>query len=195
MDHYQQRKSKTRQRILDASWDLFRQLGVSDTKVTDICDIAGVVKKTFFNHFATKDELVCQLGKNHSDQLIQTINDICTATPSTQQRIEGIFQAIGTMMKASGEIHPDFMLSLLHSDKYDRGKGAYVFKELFVSIAREGIKYGDVPKQLDPSAVGNAIFGFWFALNFTRAFEGQNVALKQLKSAPEFIAAAIAGNQ
>ena len=58
LNHYQQRKSKTRQRILDAAWDQFRTAGVTDSKVTDICHLAGVAKKTFFNHFASKDELI-----------------------------------------------------------------------------------------------------------------------------------------
>lgn len=195
MDHYQQRKSKTRQRILDAGWDLFRKEGVTDSKVTDICALAGVAKKTFFNHFPTKDDLVYELGKKNSDQLLNTISALCSTTTSTQQRIEGIFLAIAKRMKASGAIHPEFMFSLLHSGQYGSDRGTYIFKDIFVTIAKEGISCGDIPKQMNPDAVGNAIFGFWFALNFTRAYEGHRVALKQLQSAPEFIAAAIAGSQ
>ena len=200
MDHYQQRKSKTRQRILDAAWDLFRQYGVTDSKVTDICELAGVAKKTFFNHFDSKDELVQELGKHSANQLQQTLSELCDATASTQQRIEGIFQAIAERMRVSGDIHPEFMLSLLYSDKYTGShsgnkKGVYVFKEMFVAIAKEGIKRGDIPRRVDAQAVGNAIFGFWFALNFTRVYEGRTAALKQLQAAPAFIAAAIAGEQ
>ena len=194
MDHYQQRKSKTRQRILDAGWDLFRKEGVTNSKVTDICSLAGVTKKTFFNHFPTKDDLVYELGKTNSDQLLDTISVLCSTTASTQERIEGIFQAIAERMKESGEIHPEFMFSLLHSGKYGSNRGAYIFKGIFVTIANEGISRGDIPSTLNADAVGNAIFGFWFALNFTRAYEGHTVALKQLQSAPEFIAAAIAGS-
>ena len=47
----------------EAAASLFDERGLAATKVTEICERADVAQKTFFNHFASKQELVRELAR------------------------------------------------------------------------------------------------------------------------------------
>jgi AcrR family transcriptional regulator len=55
-------KKRTRQRILDASVDLFRMRGYEPTTTRDIADAALIATGTLFNYFATKEAIVACLA-------------------------------------------------------------------------------------------------------------------------------------
>lgn len=50
-------KSAARQRILDASFELFARRGIRDVGVDELIERSGVAKATFYRHFPTKDDL------------------------------------------------------------------------------------------------------------------------------------------
>lgn len=50
------RKRATTARLRDAATDLAGRHGAEHVTIDDICAAAGVSRRTFFNHFATKDE-------------------------------------------------------------------------------------------------------------------------------------------
>ncbi|GII59799.1 hypothetical protein Pth03_81880 [Planotetraspora thailandica] len=52
------KKSQTRQLIADSAAKLFRARGYDDVTVDEIAAVAQVSKKTVFNHFPTKEDLV-----------------------------------------------------------------------------------------------------------------------------------------
>ncbi|GII42431.1 TetR/AcrR family transcriptional regulator [Planotetraspora phitsanulokensis] len=52
------KKSQTRQLIADTAASLFRARGFDDVTVDEIAAVAQVSKKTVFNHFPTKEDLV-----------------------------------------------------------------------------------------------------------------------------------------
>jgi AcrR family transcriptional regulator len=51
-------KTATRQRILDAAIQAFRQRGFESTTTRDIATAAGIATGTLFNYFATKEAIV-----------------------------------------------------------------------------------------------------------------------------------------
>ena len=53
-----------RERILGASRQLFRDQGISSTGMDQLCAVARVSKRTAYQHFAGKDELV-EIGRAH----------------------------------------------------------------------------------------------------------------------------------
>lgn len=52
------RKSKTRERILDAAANLIRRQGIEETGVDDVMKAAGLTAGGFYSHFRSKDALV-----------------------------------------------------------------------------------------------------------------------------------------
>ena len=49
-----------RERILSASQQLFREQGISGTGMDQLCTVAEVSKRTLYQHFAGKDELIAE---------------------------------------------------------------------------------------------------------------------------------------
>jgi AcrR family transcriptional regulator len=50
--------ASARERILDASYELFSQRGIRAVGVNEVIDRAGVATATLYRHFASKDDLV-----------------------------------------------------------------------------------------------------------------------------------------
>ena len=50
----------TRQRILDAAYDLFSRHGTQTVGINAVVEHAGVAKRTLYRHFESKDELVVE---------------------------------------------------------------------------------------------------------------------------------------
>src|SRR5262245_56107222 len=56
LDGRELRSLRTRQRIRHAAVELFERRGVDSVTVDEIADAAGVSRRTFFHHFATKED-------------------------------------------------------------------------------------------------------------------------------------------
>ena len=52
------KSAETRQQIIDAAYSLFYQIGFIRTGVDAIADTAGITKRTLYQHFRSKDELI-----------------------------------------------------------------------------------------------------------------------------------------
>ena len=59
----ERKKEETKERILQATFDLFRKYGVEATTVDQICDCADVAKGTFFNYFPHKEAVFGSMGE------------------------------------------------------------------------------------------------------------------------------------
>ncbi|MFC5702015.1 TetR/AcrR family transcriptional regulator [Cohnella faecalis] len=56
-----EKKAQTHQRIMNSAIELFDELGYESTTVQHIADRAEVAKGTFFNYFASKEDLIMEL--------------------------------------------------------------------------------------------------------------------------------------
>ncbi len=54
----ERKKQETRERLLEAAWQLFRARGYDNTTVEEITEAADVGKGTFFNYFESKEALL-----------------------------------------------------------------------------------------------------------------------------------------
>lgn len=50
--------SETKERIRQCAMELFKEQGYDNVTVVQICDYAGVTKRTFYYHYESKDELL-----------------------------------------------------------------------------------------------------------------------------------------
>lgn len=57
----EEKKAQTHQKITEAAIELFEQQGYETTTVQQIAERAAVAKGTFFNYFASKEDLVMEL--------------------------------------------------------------------------------------------------------------------------------------
>lgn len=59
----QQRSELTRRRILDATFELLKEKGVSGFRIADVALRAGVSRGALVHHFRSKDALVAQRSR------------------------------------------------------------------------------------------------------------------------------------
>lgn len=96
-------------KILSASAELFRQYGFKTITMDDIARRAGISKKTLYQHFANKSEVV-----NESVSWFQcSISDNCIAIMTqAENAIEGMVRVMGMFDQVLANMNPLGMLEL-----------------------------------------------------------------------------------
>jgi len=64
-----------RERILNASQQLFRNQGINSTGMDQLCAVAQVSKRTFYQHFTGKDELIAEHLRRFDPDLLPEVFD------------------------------------------------------------------------------------------------------------------------
>ena len=70
-----------RERILTASRQLFREQGINSTGIDQLCAVAEVSKRTLYQHFPGKDELVAEHLRRFDPDLLPGIFDRSDLSP------------------------------------------------------------------------------------------------------------------
>ena len=77
----------TKQRIADAALEQFHRKGYNGTSVQDLMSAVGAPKGTFYNHFASKEDLALDAVRRYGDQLgLAALADVASGTP--RERID-----------------------------------------------------------------------------------------------------------
>jgi len=70
-----------RERILRASHQLFRDQGINGTGMDQLCAVAEVSKRTLYQHFTGKDELIAEHLRRFDPDLLPEVFDRADLTP------------------------------------------------------------------------------------------------------------------
>ena len=80
------RSELKREAIVSAAKAAFQEFGVKDSSMDKIAEMAAVSKRTVYNHFPSKEELVMHLLRELWDQaLVQVKFDYCKDTALEKQ--------------------------------------------------------------------------------------------------------------
>jgi len=87
----QRRGRGARERILNAAQRLFREQGINNTGMNQLCEVAQVSKHTAYQHFAGKDELIAAyLRWLDSDAMLDSVFGRTDLTP--RERLLAVFE-------------------------------------------------------------------------------------------------------
>ena len=78
-----------RERILGASQQLFRDQGINGTGIDQLCAVAGVSKRTLYQHFAGKDELIAEHLRRFDPDILLEVFDRTDLKP--RERLLAVF--------------------------------------------------------------------------------------------------------
>lgn len=78
-----------RERILTASQQLFRDQGINTTGVDQLCTVAEVSKRTLYQHFGGKDELIAEHLRRFDPDVLPEVFDRRDLTP--RERLLAVF--------------------------------------------------------------------------------------------------------
>lgn len=177
------KSARTRQRILDAAAETFRDRGFAATRLSDIADRAGLQAPSIYYHFSSKEDLVEQvlaLGVSRTFEHVQaSVAQAPADDPLAQLRaaIEAhLTMALETgnysaaNLRLYGQMPPEIRERLLRTQ---RKVGAY-WNDLLVGAQSAGAIRGD----LDLSAVRMLIIG---ALNWaTEWYQPDRLSVQEL---------------
>jgi AcrR family transcriptional regulator len=79
-----------RERIVSASQQLFRDQGINSTGMDQLCAVAGVSKRTLYQHFAGKDELIAEGLRRFDPDVLPEVFDRTDRTP--RERLLAVFE-------------------------------------------------------------------------------------------------------
>lgn len=97
----ERKKSRTRQDLVEAATKLFAAQGFSNTTVEEITELADVSVRTFFRHFASKEEVLFP-QRYHTDALLSAVADQPEAS-SDLRAIRDAFISLLTFDEAGNE--------------------------------------------------------------------------------------------
>jgi AcrR family transcriptional regulator len=89
----ERKKRELRTRIYEAARQLFLERGFEATTVVEIAEAADVAQGTFFNHFASKNDLLAEMASEASDHLHGMVDAQRARSASALARIAGFAEA------------------------------------------------------------------------------------------------------
>ncbi|QBJ96197.1 TetR/AcrR family transcriptional regulator [Rhodococcus sp. ABRD24] len=142
----EEKKRRTRERLLDAGRTLFAERGFDRTTIDDIVVAADVSRGTFFNYFEGKDAVLWTLHDTHMQKLPGIIDDLLAQDITTAERIQRLFRdvvdAAGHMeqyLKAiTRELDRDLATPAFSAERTER------FIDAFVRVLEFGRTQGEV---------------------------------------------------
>ena len=141
------RRQETAARIVEAAGLLFGERGVAQTTVADICDRAGVARQTFFNHFATKQELVTALVFVGIDFFVAAIDTAIRTGADTRDRLERLFTEIHQAAVAAGPMHQDLVSEVTRASyQAATPERKRVIDQAMAKLVRAGRAAGDISR-------------------------------------------------
>lgn len=109
----ERRRHEIRTRILEAAMRLFDEKGFEATTVAEICDAADVAQKTFFNHFASKPDMLREVARVWLEVLLDMIAD-ARAAAGVRARLDTFFRALADMVEQAGPMRRELLTALVH---------------------------------------------------------------------------------
>ena len=114
-----------RERILKASRELFRDQGINGTGVDQLCAAAEVSKRTLYQHFAGKDELIAEHLRRFDPDVLPEVFDRTDLTP--RERLLAVFDIHAPLcpfIAAAVEVHDPGHPARLYARDYKRAFAA-----------------------------------------------------------------------
>ncbi|WP_164984034.1 TetR/AcrR family transcriptional regulator [Cellulomonas endophytica] len=69
------RRERTRERLLDAAYEVFAETGVAAASVEEVCERAGFTRGAFYSNFATKEELFSALLERENGDVLAALGE------------------------------------------------------------------------------------------------------------------------
>src|SRR5919107_1120873 len=137
-----------RERILSASQQLFREQGINRTGMDQLCSAAEVSKRTAYQHFTGKDELVAEYLRRFDPDVMPGVFDRTDLTP--RERLIAAFD-----MPASTPLCPYIAAAVeLHDPEHPASRYARDYKKAIAARLTETAREAGAT---DPEQLGEQL--------------------------------------
>ena len=159
----EQRKLEIRTRIEDAAYRLFRQQGIEDTSIEQICVEADVARRTFYGHYANKHALLGGLGISRLYNQSEPMLGLLMANHrSTRARLEAMVKYIASNFATFSEIDRQLILiapSIFAENAEQQREIGNSASASFTRLITAGVEMGDVRTDFSPEILAAMVVG------------------------------------
>lgn len=142
------------ERILEKAEELFKKYGIKSITMDEIAARLGISKKTIYQSFADKNELVLQIFNQH---ICKSREDCCTAEQQGENAIHEVMLSLETYGDTMQNMNPNVMYDLekYHPDvfaKFVEFKNQFLHDSILKNIQR-GIKEDVYRSDINPEII------------------------------------------
>jgi AcrR family transcriptional regulator len=156
VNRLERRKLEVREKILAAAFDLFLGQGVAATTIEEICERADVANRTFFNHFATRQDMIRALAERRLVNLHDVVFD--RSDEAIPARLVGVFDDIAGALAKSDDTYRELIGEMLATSGYGVQRG-FNLHDTFAELVKEGVARGEVSATHDAETLADIIVG------------------------------------
>lgn len=104
---FKSKRERTRQNLIDAAFELFRQRGFDEVTIEEIAAAAGVSRRTFFRYFPSKEKVVFPFNESRIAAWREVIRGRTGGQPATFDDLKAVFSDIAQSWIDNKEIMID----------------------------------------------------------------------------------------
>jgi AcrR family transcriptional regulator len=86
--------SKKRQQLIDIALQLFYERGINSVGINEILSVSGIAKKTLYNHFTSKEDLVLAALEQRNNNFITWLDLILKETNTDNEVVNNLFNGL-----------------------------------------------------------------------------------------------------
>lgn len=176
---YLAHREKQRERILAAAERLFVEHGIDRVSLSDIARAAGITRKTFYEYFPNKQEVVWSIFQKIVDEIKEYTAGLREPRGNGFHRVEQ-FMAVSAGLL---ETHPRQLrfvveFNTLYSREGDPARVRRTWdvgEDILADLIAQGIADGSIRPDLDPRLLSAAMMNLLNALNSRFALLGSYI--------------------
>lgn len=149
----------TRQKIFETALALFAKKGYERVTVDDICAKSGVTKGAFYNHFASKDQIMVE----NFVRIDQYYQEILAEIDSLDSSLEKVKAFSGHSMKYISGMGVNNVRALFHSQIAPGKKNSAIMSrkrplyKISQKLVREAQQNGEIREDLDSAEITDMV--------------------------------------
>lgn len=183
----EKRKQQIRGRIEDAAYQLFREQGIDDTSIEQICEAADVARRTFYGYFPNKHALLGGLGISRLySQSEPMLRQLMGNHRTTRARLEAMIDYIEARFAGYEDIDRQLILlapsSFANDTEQQRQIGSTALAS-FTRLFEAGRELGDTTTDYSAEMLASVVVGTLNSLTTSWAFDSDYPVFAKLEEA------------
>jgi AcrR family transcriptional regulator len=154
----ERKKLETRQGLLEAALELFREKGYDEATVEEITERADVAKGTFFNYFASKEALLSELAAWKFSQLREALDVRQGAPESPVARIKLLVRLLHEQTFSDWHLFQRAFATRLGKLPPPPHQARRQLTGLVADLVREAQACGEIRADVEPELVSDLMF-------------------------------------
>ena len=183
----EKRKQEIRTRIEEAAYRLFRQQGIEDTSIEQICVEADVARRTFYGHFTNKHALLGGLGISRLySQSEPMLKQLMSGHKTTRARLAAMIDYIEVNFSDMTDIDHQLILIAPSTFAEDREQQREIGDSSlggFTRLITAGLELGDVNTEFSPEMLAAMVVGTLNMLTTSWAMDSSYPVFAKLEEA------------